>query len=90
MFPAPQDSSPTVTRSVGLTRLLSAIVVAVVLVISTQELPPNLPIKEDLARNNKLFLTVASRALKWEEPTAPVKIAGPRATAWPRTLRTRA
>jgi metallo-beta-lactamase class B len=45
------------------------------------ELPPdrpaNLPTKEDLAKDNQLFLSLASKALKWEDPTEPVKIAGP-------------
>ena len=41
-----------------------------------QEIPANLT-KEDLAKDNKLFLTLASKALKWEEPAAPVRIAGP-------------
>lgn len=33
--------------------------------------------KEDLANNNKLFIELAKKALKWEEPAEPVKIAGP-------------
>jgi len=41
-----------------------------------QEIPANLT-KEDLAKDNKLFLTLASKALKWEEPAEPVRIAGP-------------
>jgi metallo-beta-lactamase class B len=40
------------------------------------ELPPHLT-KEDLAKDNKLFLSLASKALQWEEPTDPVQIAGP-------------
>ena len=31
----------------------------------------------DFATNNELFLETAGKALKWEEPTAPVKIVGP-------------
>lgn len=42
-----------------------------------QALPPNLPTKEQLANDNNLFITLAKRALKWEEPTDPVRIAGP-------------
>ena len=41
-----------------------------------QTLPPNLT-KEDLARDNNLFLSLARKVLKWDEPTDPVKIAGP-------------
>jgi len=43
---------------------------------NAQDVPANIT-KDDLAKDNKLFLTVASKALKWEEPTEPVKIAGP-------------
>jgi metallo-beta-lactamase class B len=32
---------------------------------------------EDFATNNRLFLETASKALKWEEPTDPVRIVGP-------------
>ena len=37
---------------------------------------PN-PTKEDLAKDNKLFITLARKTLKWDEPTAPSKIVGP-------------
>jgi len=44
----------------------------------SQELPrENLPTKEQLANDNKLFITIASKALKWEEPEEPVRILGP-------------
>lgn len=33
--------------------------------------------QEDLAKDNKLFITLASKALRWEEPAEPIKIAGP-------------
>tara|TARA_R110002051_G_scaffold87587_1_gene154289 strand:- start:724 stop:1671 length:948 start_codon:yes stop_codon:yes gene_type:complete len=42
-----------------------------------QTLPPNLPSKEQLASDNKLFLFWARKMLKWEEPTDPVRIVGP-------------
>lgn len=42
-----------------------------------QELPKNLPTKEQLANDNNLFITIARKALKWEEPAEPVKIVGP-------------
>ncbi|HXH46939.1 MAG TPA: subclass B3 metallo-beta-lactamase [Bradyrhizobium sp.] len=42
-----------------------------------QALPPNLPTKEQLANDNNLFITLAKKALKWEEPADPVRIAGP-------------
>jgi len=58
--------------------LLSAI--AILFSVATQsfsqKVPPNLT-KEDLANNNKLFIELASKALKWDVPTDPVKIVGP-------------
>jgi metallo-beta-lactamase class B len=42
-----------------------------------QELPNSLPTKEQLAGDNKLFITLASKALKWDVPTEPLKIVGP-------------
>ena len=45
--------------------------------ISAQDLPTPLPTKDDLAKDNKLFLRLAGKALKWEEPSDPVRIAGP-------------
>jgi metallo-beta-lactamase class B len=42
-----------------------------------QELPKNLPTKEQLANDNNLFLALARKALKWEDPAEPVHIAGP-------------
>jgi metallo-beta-lactamase class B len=44
---------------------------------NAQTLPPNLPTKEDLAKDNNLFLSLARKVLKWEEPTEPIKIVGP-------------
>lgn len=42
----------------------------------TQTLTPALT-KEDLAKDNKLFINLARKALKWDEPTDPIKIVGP-------------
>lgn len=39
--------------------------------------PANRPTKEQLANDNNLFLTLARKVLKWEEPTDPVRIVGP-------------
>jgi metallo-beta-lactamase class B len=44
--------------------------------VVAQDLPKNIT-KEDLANNNKLFLELANKAFKWEEPAEPVRIAGP-------------
>lgn len=43
----------------------------------TQTLPSHLPTKEQLANDNNLFITLAAKALKWEEPAEPVRIVGP-------------
>lgn len=45
--------------------------------IHAQNLPPNVPSKEQLAHDNNLFLSFARKVLKWEEPEEPVKIIGP-------------
>jgi metallo-beta-lactamase class B len=57
-----------VWRCVALTAICSQAV--------AQQVPPNLT-REDLARNNKLFIELASKVLKWDVPTDPVKIVGP-------------
>jgi metallo-beta-lactamase class B len=44
---------------------------------ASQTLPPNLPTKEQLADDNNLFISLAKKALKWEEPAEPVRIVGP-------------
>jgi metallo-beta-lactamase class B len=58
-----------------------ALLIALALVFSgqvfAQALPPNLPTKEQLANDNNLFIALAKKALKWEEPAEPVRIAGP-------------
>jgi metallo-beta-lactamase class B len=46
----------------------------------SQGLPPELPnrpTKDQLASDNNLFLALARKMLKWEEPADPVQIAGP-------------
>ena len=56
---------------------MAALVLLVCVSANTQELPKNAPTKEQLANDNKLFMTVANKALKWDEPAEPVKIVGP-------------
>ena len=41
-----------------------------------QQLPKGVT-PQDLATNNKLFIELAKKAFRWEEPTDPVRIAGP-------------
>ena len=61
-------------------RILSCLALAVAIVVAmpaaAQELPKGVT-AADLATNNKLFLELARKALKWEEPADPVQIAGP-------------
>jgi metallo-beta-lactamase class B len=45
--------------------------------VAAQEQPSNAPTKEQLANDNKLFVTLAGRTLKWEEPAEPTRIVGP-------------
>lgn len=42
-----------------------------------QESPQKLPTKEDLAKNNKLFIELANKYLHWDEPADPIHIVGP-------------
>lgn len=42
-----------------------------------QESPAKRPTKEDLAKNNKLFIELATKYLHWDEPTEPIRIVGP-------------
>lgn len=44
---------------------------------SAQTLPQNVPTKEQLAKDNNLFISLARKFLKWEEPEEPLKIVGP-------------
>ena len=44
---------------------------------ATSQTPPNLPTKEQPANDNNLFLTLARKALKWEELAEPLRIVGP-------------
>jgi metallo-beta-lactamase class B len=44
---------------------------------SSQTGPEAVPTKEQLARDNNLFISLAKKVLKWEEPADPVHIVGP-------------
>ncbi len=44
---------------------------------TAQNLPPNLPTKEQLANDNNLFISLAKKFLKWEDPADPARILGP-------------
>jgi metallo-beta-lactamase class B len=64
-------------RSRPLSALGAILLLPLVQAASAQSLPPNLPTKEQLAKDNNLFLALARKALKWEDPEEPVKIVGP-------------
>jgi metallo-beta-lactamase class B len=57
--------------------LLAAVLSAIVAAAHAQSPPANAPTKEQLANDNNLFLSLAKKVLKWEEPAEPVRIAGP-------------
>ena len=63
-------------RAAGLVAGAAVVVCTAAPPPAAQQLPPNLT-KDDLAKDNKLFLTVARKALKWDVPTEPSKIVGP-------------
>jgi metallo-beta-lactamase class B len=58
-------------------RGLRNLTIGMVLAVATQATAQNLPTKEELTRDNNLFLTLARKALKWDQPAEPLKIAGP-------------
>ena len=55
------------------TVLIGAALLAIVTVPYAQQLPPGVK-PADLATNNKLFLELARKGFKWEEPAEPVNI----------------
>lgn len=61
--------------------LAVAAVLSLVAAINTAHAPrvaaQDLPTAEELANDNSLFLSLARKALKWEEPAEPVHIVGP-------------
>ncbi|MBP6692183.1 MAG: subclass B3 metallo-beta-lactamase [Xanthomonadales bacterium] len=44
---------------------------------AAQDPPKGRPTQEQLASDNKLFITLATRVLKWKEPAEPLRILGP-------------
>jgi metallo-beta-lactamase class B len=57
--------------------LLAAILSGLAAPAYPQSAPSEMPTEEQLANDNNLFLTLAKKAFKWEEPAEPVKIVGP-------------
>jgi metallo-beta-lactamase class B len=57
--------------------LTAAVLFSFATTAGAQTLPPNVPTKEQLAKDNNLFLSLARKVLKWDEPTDPIKIVGP-------------
>jgi metallo-beta-lactamase class B len=56
---------------------MAALLLGHALPANAQTLPPNLPTKEQLANDNNLFIALAKKFLKWEEPDDPLRIVGP-------------
>lgn len=50
---------------------------SVALSAAAQDLPAGAPSKEQLAKDNKLFIELATRHLHWDEPAEPIRIVGP-------------
>jgi metallo-beta-lactamase class B len=63
-------------RSALVLGVVAALLLAVTEVVG-QELPEKLPTKDDLAKNNKVFIELASKYLHWDEPAEPIHIVGP-------------
>ncbi len=57
--------------------LIAASLLLVPAPVHAQTMPANVPTAEDLAKDNNLFLSLARKVLKWDEPAAPIKIVGP-------------
>jgi metallo-beta-lactamase class B len=68
---------PTLRSLLGGLLVAGTLVVGLPTSAPSQTLPPNLPTPEQLANDNNLFLTLARKALKWEEPAEPARIVGP-------------
>jgi metallo-beta-lactamase class B len=59
---------------------MAGLLLAIGGVAIAQDLPPgidDMPTREELAKDNNLFLTFARKALKWDIAAEPVKIVGP-------------
>lgn len=60
----------------GFAFLLPIILLAVTS-LRAEETQPVRPTEEQLANDNKLFISLAIKVFKWEEPAEPIRIAGP-------------
>jgi metallo-beta-lactamase class B len=71
-----EEKMPTNISVRGLTAS-AVFVLALVAPGGAQDMPAAMPTVEQLANDNNLFLRLARKALKWEEPEEPVQIVGP-------------
>lgn len=55
----------------------ATLALGLVFAAGAQDPPSKAPTKEQLANDNKLFLELATRHLKWDEPAEPIHIVGP-------------
>ncbi|MDG2518376.1 subclass B3 metallo-beta-lactamase [Lysobacter soli] len=56
---------------------LSVVLFAGLSAATAQEMPRGTPTKEQLASDKRMFITLANKALKWDEPADPIRIVGP-------------
>ncbi len=65
---------------IAATPLALALLLGLAIPAHSQGLPPDLPnrpTKEQLANDNNLFMALAKKVFKWEDPADPVRIVGP-------------
>ena len=67
---------PDAARIAGPLFFTVAFLLGLAIQAGSQTLPQNLPTKDDLAKDNNLFLTLARKALKWDELADPIRIVG--------------
>jgi metallo-beta-lactamase class B len=65
------------TLRLACTSIATASLLALATQTYSQTLPEKVPTKQQLANDNNLFISVARKHLKWDEPEDPVKIVGP-------------
>jgi metallo-beta-lactamase class B len=59
------------------TSIATVLLLALATQTHSQTLPKSVPTKEQLANDNNLFISLAKKLLKWEEPEEPTRIVGP-------------
>jgi metallo-beta-lactamase class B len=65
------------TLRLACTSIATASLLALATQTYSQTLPEKVPTKQRLANDNNLFISLARKYLKWDEPEDPVRIVGP-------------